>query len=864
MSQPARPDVAAVVAAFLARFVADRDRGELAALDVYQARFPGFESVIAREYRELIDNAEPLEPPAPALPPELARFGAYEIVREIGRGGQGVVYLAEDERNGGVRVALKVLAPQLAPSSALRQRFQREAEVAMRLDHPGICRIHEVGDEGGLPFIAMQYVEGETLARRLAAAHEARSRSHESTWAESAGVIDAVREDAAAPRVERMLRFLEEAARTLHVAHEASLVHRDVKPGNLMVTREGRPVVLDFGLARDEHDDDALTRTGQAMGTPAYMSPEQIAARREDLDRRSDVYSLGVTAYECLTLQRPFCADTREGLYRRILTAPAPDPLKGNPHLPRSLKRVLNKALEKDRNRRYATALELADDLRRVRIGEPVQARAIGRVAGAWRMVRRHPVAASWLAMLVIVAGAWVTWRELARREDEARLREIYAETSSTRGRFGALATASRLRSLSEEAEGLWPARPEKVPHLESWLQRARQAGRGADVFRGKLATLRRRGTRREDGQGRPVWTFPEAEAAWEHDRLVELISAMEEVATRVSEVERRLSAAKSLEHESIEKHRESWEAVMAAIRTSPVFRGLELSPQMGLVPLGQDPRSGLFEFAHLASGRAPHRGPSGRLQLDGESGVVLILLPGGTFHMGAQRRDPGAPNYDPRARAEETPVASRSVAPFFVAKHELTQGQWLRMTGQNPSRYRAGHATQGVRAVLTHPVESVSWDEASWVLRRVDLGLPSEVQWEYAARGGTRTAWWSGDDPQGLAGHANVADASARQGGVVQDGVFELDDRFPAHGPVDALVPNPFGLHGIVGNVAEWCADRYSAAGEGASAPGDRSVRGGSFRSRPQGGRSAARMSMPAGNRSATLGVRAVRRLER
>jgi len=200
------------------------------------------------------------------------------------------------------------------------------------------------------------------------------------------------------------VRIVERTARALHAAHEAGLVHRDVKPGNIMITPDGSPVVVDFGLVRDEDSDaQTLTRTGELMGTPAYMAPEQVDRDLGREDRRTDVHALGVTLYECLTLERPFESATREQLYRQILKAEPPDPRKRNPRIPVDLKVILQTALEKDRNRRYQTAEAFAEDLRRWREHEPIRAKPIGRVRRVAKWTRRHPAKAVAIAGVALV-----------------------------------------------------------------------------------------------------------------------------------------------------------------------------------------------------------------------------------------------------------------------------------------------------------------------------------------------------------------------------------------------------------------------------------------------------------------------------
>jgi serine/threonine protein kinase len=187
-------------------------------------------------------------------------------------------------------------------------------------------------------------------------------------------------------QIQDLLTVFEKVARALHAAHEAGVVHRDIKPGNVMVTSAGEPVILDFGLAHAEDQDfESLTRPGDLFGTPAYMSPEQLTRGTLQLDRRTDVYSLGATLYECLTLKRPFEAPTREALYQAILSKEPPDPRSLNPAIPGDLRVVLETALAKDRDKRYQTALELAEELRRVRCYEPI----VAKPAGPWTRLRR-------------------------------------------------------------------------------------------------------------------------------------------------------------------------------------------------------------------------------------------------------------------------------------------------------------------------------------------------------------------------------------------------------------------------------------------------------------------------------------------
>ncbi len=399
-------DRGAAVFDFVADFLDDRAAGRELGLTEYLARFPGHEEAIAREYVRLTSDAAPEEPRAEHSDDgqSAARVGPYRLVRELGRGGQGAVWLAEDERLGR-KVALKLLATPFITAER-RARFRREAESIARLDHPGLAGVHDADLDAALPWIAMRYVEGQDLGAALEAARAAAQASEPPRVAPLVPLLPQ-----SSGELARVLAFFERAARALHAAHEEGVVHRDVKPGNIMVAAPGVPVVLDFGLARGEGHEaapaEALTREGEVFGTPAYMAPEQFSGRPEELDRRADVWSLGVTLYEALTGKRPFVGASPHALAEAILAAPIPDPRTYNRALPLDVKVVLETALERDRARRYPTALEFAEDLRRIREFEPVRARPAGLGLRIARWGRREPAwaAALTVTLLALVAG---------------------------------------------------------------------------------------------------------------------------------------------------------------------------------------------------------------------------------------------------------------------------------------------------------------------------------------------------------------------------------------------------------------------------------------------------------------------------
>lgn len=389
-------------------FLEQRRRGDATDASTFAARHPELGPELGAALDALLALEHVTREQDDDLLPE--RIGPYRIVREIGRGGMGVVLEAIEEPLSR-RVALKVLPPELLSSASARARFRREAELAARLDHSGIATVYGAGVEAERPWIAMRYVEGQTLARWIAQAR-----------ADGASCVGFTT-GAGRARALTVAATLARAARALHSAHEQGVVHRDVKPSNIIIAPDGTPVLLDFGLAiTEESDGRTLTRTGETAGTPAYLAPENVSGERGRPDVQSDVYALGVTLFECLTLHRPFDAPTPLALYRAIVSGPTPDVRALNRDVPRDLSVVVATALDRDRARRYGSAAALAEDLDACAVGRAIAARPIPMHGRIWRWARREPKQALLTSLLAVatltaavLGGTWFASRDVVR-----------------------------------------------------------------------------------------------------------------------------------------------------------------------------------------------------------------------------------------------------------------------------------------------------------------------------------------------------------------------------------------------------------------------------------------------------------------
>jgi formylglycine-generating enzyme required for sulfatase activity/serine/threonine protein kinase len=897
--------------------------------------------VLLREVAE--PGAAPPTAPVQDRSDSTACAGRYRFQGDIAQGGMGVIRKGHDQ-DLGRDVAVKVVHDRYRDDPAVLRRFVEEAQIGGQLQHPGIVPVYELGlDDQGRVCFAMQLVRGRSTEE----------------------IFDLCRAGREGWSITRGLEVVLKVCDTLAFAHEKGVLHRDLKPGNVMVGRHGEVYVVDWGLAKvlgqgDSHDlrlrpqdpagqapgagrerqeadlgSPVLTMDGAVVGTPSYMPPEQAMGQVDRLDQRADVYAVGALLYRLLTGCHPYVAPgarvSAHEIVRRVVAGP-PTPVHELDHsIPAELTAICERAMAREIGQRFRDLRELAEELRAYLDHRVVKSYRTGAMVEMRLWIRRNRGMAAGIAAAFLVLVLGLVSVQYARNEAETSLE-----------RFQQLSALVTVQELSREADELWPEVPTMIPPMTDWLARAERLYRMLPEQRAALDAVRGRGrtpgvdeARRQD-QRHPRWrelldlqaraesartgllalaakgaplvgdeprgaalqscladaerglgplraeigSARVPEMADDGDRflfqqLSKLVTELDALGNgALPDVRRRIAWAQRIGRVSLEDHRAAW--ADAIDRARQRYGGLVLTPQTGLVPIGPDPQTRLEEFWHVRSGDRPERGADGRLVPTETMGIVLVLLPGGRFTMGAER-DPARPHYDPQAYPNESPPHEVPLVPFFLSKYEMTQGQWLRATGENPSFHHPGskfmHGNGPDKAIdLRHPVELVSLETCTRVLGRFGLRLPTEAQWEYGARAGSDTPYWFGTDPALLATLANVADRSARTRFTMQDSAA-WDDGHVVHGPVGHWPANGFALHEVCGNVWEWCRDNFgeyllpARPGDGERLAGgatSRVARGGAWFESPRAARSSNRIVIAPGDRDHSLGCRPCRDLTR
>ena len=778
------------------------------------------------------------------------QIGAFRIVGVVGEGGMGTVLRGEQSEPVRRTVAIKLLRSGFANNPVAAARFDLERRTLALMEHPHIARVLEAGTApDGRSWLAMEFVDGPPITNYCRdRALDTRAR----------------------------VRLLIDVCGAVEHAHRRGVLHRDLKPSNVLVADgdQGPWVkVIDFGIAKAVADDETqpqLTIQGLGpLGTPQYMSPEQARGDPSAIDTRSDIWALGVLMYELLAGELPFVSDTRGPLgehdvFRRIVEdEPRPPSRVGNDgELDSDLDAIVACALRKDPDRRYPTAAALADDLQRWLQNEPITARTPSRrerVARTWRRHRTAITAIVGVFLALAIGLAVSLW--------------MFGLAQARLGDYRRMADSQLVAELEAAAETeLWPPWPDHIPALRVWLATLDSLRARVPVHRAMLA-----------GLDEPSRDLDLRERNWIRrtiDELVRRVDAIDRTGGLGDDVRARLESAERLarvEAETVLLWARAIDEIADPLR-SPRYAGLRIVPQPGLVPLGRNRVTGLGEFWHVLSGVRPQWRDDGTTSVRPEDGIVLVLVPGGRTAIGCARMQSGGGEVemaDERAGAMESPVHTVELDAYFIAKYEVTQAQWMRATGSNPSRFQEGVALPRGVATPTHPVEQVDWNESVAVLHRLGLELPTEAQWERACRSGTRTSFWCGLDPRcAFQIGCNIADSGSRGTGP-QDWPWEegYDDGHTVHAPVGSFAVNPFGIYDMHGNVAEWCRDFYRSyesptrRGDGLRDPSGgtddaRAVRGGSFYSSLAAARSPARTQAESAHKVAYRGLRAAARL--
>ncbi len=664
----------------------------------------------------------------------------YEVLGILGHGGMGVVYRAR-QLGANRLVALKMIRAFEHATPQDHLRFQIETEAVARLQHPHIVQLYEVGEVQGQPFFSLEFCDGGTLGAQL--------KKQRPTPRESAELIETL-------------------ARAMHYAHLRGVVHRDLKPGNVLLAGAERvPKITDFGLAkRIDAEARDISQSGAIMGTAAYMAPEQAAGKVRDTGPAADVYALGALLYECLTSRPPFDGPQHVVLASVISDEPAP-PSRLAAKVPRDLETICLKCLSKEPAGRYASAEELANDLRRFQADEPIRARPVGAVERAVKWVRRHAAVAALAAAVLLVTLLGMTgivWKYLdaERQADKAtKAREFLvrifqkAETDVKGGNV-------TVRQLLEEAETRIPVEFANQPELRADLVKAIDAV--------KLGIARRT----------PQAMILEVRGA------VQLQSATGQKKAAVPQALLNLDDRLSLSAEA-----QVQLVFLSDLHKERLRPGWKVTIDSG----GCEPGDAVLER-------------------DNSVLLTFVRLPKGTFFMG----------WGESMKCVETEIKED----FEIAVHDVTQGQWEAIMGNNPSSFsRNGKSRSDVvdisdEELKLFPVEMVSWDDAQAFIKKLNekergrgylYRLPTETEWEYACRGAATSKeecsyhFYFDKPTNDLSSEQANFDGNFPFGKAQKGKFLERTSR------VGAYPSNRLGLCDMHGNVWQWCADAWGSS---------------------------------------------------
>lgn len=801
----------------------------------------------------------------------------YQPILEIGRGTFGVVWQAWDTRLRR-NVALKILLSREGQDE-VRDRVLSEARAAAAVDHPNVVRVHAAGTlPSGEGFIDSQLVadrgpDGLVIGTPLSGA------PLESPGEVAKIVRDVCRGAAAAHACGVVHRDLKPANVILSASGTPLVTDFGMSVGApawhagtnadssatiSLDTDDGRVVGSPAFMSPEQARGGGGTPLADVHGLGAMLF---FLLARHPPFRPASTHG----------------PDPVRDVIEQVATTPGPALRSAVPDAPATLAAICDRAMAFDPGERYASAWQMAEDLDAWLERRPTSVAPPSAGGRAWLLLRRNQLLSATLAAATI-ALVTVTALFILRLSDEKRRAEnalaqygLLSDASVIEDllsrakdlfpvRSARVPALDRWLTEAREVLGRGPGHFAAMRELEaralppSASDRARDQDpdfrrsfypRGfkmLETVNRNLASCerelaknigRRRREQREELREeleadkaqieehlfghRLIWSFASKEDRWRHRVLLHMSRDMRNLEMRVADVASRRDLASRLVRLTLEEPRQVWEQCLASLARDRRFAGVAIAPIEGLVPLGRSKHSGLWEFWVAGSGRRPRTEGAlleRRVTLREKSGIVLILVPGGTFHMGAQRKDATRPNFDPNAHYREGPVHEVTLDPFFIGKFEMTQGQWFALTGDTPAALTAETTKFGRTYTWEDPVTDVNYEACVDVLGRLGLELPTEAQWEYAARAGTGTPYWSGALATDLQGIGNIADVQARRAPFLSTDT--IDDGYVRVAPVGRFQPNPFGLHDTVGNITEWCRDWYDEVFDHPARPGD------------------------------------------